>query len=116
MPRLQARQNDTVQRDDEKPEGQRRAGHQPAGNVLHVCGVWSGSAGQQWIVGNNSGSSGNLITIRFETGAALKAPYHSSSGAIQINGSYYLIDGGSNGLIQNTLNGTSGYAGLSRTA
>jgi hypothetical protein len=82
-----------------------------AGNTLHLCGTWSGAAGQQWIITNLSGSSGNPITIHFETGATLSAPYHSDLGAIQINGSFYVVDGGTNGVIQNSSNGTSGYTG-----
>ncbi len=81
------------------------------GNTLHLCGVFSGSSGQQWINSSVSGTSGSLITIHFENNAVLSAPYHSEAGAIAIQGSYYVIDGGSNGQIVNTLNGTSGYAG-----
>jgi hypothetical protein len=83
-----------------------------AGNTLHLCGgTWSGGAGQQWISTNLSGSSSSPITIHFEAGAVLSAPYHSSSGAINIGGSFYVIDGGTNGVIQNSANGTSGYSG-----
>jgi hypothetical protein len=83
-----------------------------AGNVLHVCGVWnSATNGQQWILGNNNGASGNPITIKFETGAAMYAPYHNLGGAIRTNGTWYVIDGGTNGIIANTLNGTASYAG-----
>jgi hypothetical protein len=82
-----------------------------AGNTIHLCGTWSGGNGQQWIVANNNGASGNPITITFEPGAVLQAPYHNLGGAIRINGSFYVVDGGTNGLIQNTSNGTSGYSG-----
>jgi hypothetical protein len=83
-----------------------------AGNTLHVCGgTWTGTAGQQWIKTNLSGTSASPITIKFETGAVLSAPYHSLNGAINIGASYYVIDGGTNGIIQNTANGTSGWSG-----
>jgi hypothetical protein len=83
-----------------------------AGNTLHLCGgTWSGAAGQQWISSSLSGSSSSPITIHFEAGAILSAPYHSVNGAIRIGGSYYIVDGGTNGIIQNTLNGTPGYSG-----
>jgi hypothetical protein len=83
-----------------------------AGNTLHLCGgTWSGAAGQQWISSGLSGTSSSPITIVFEAGAILSAPYHTSQGAIQISGSYYTIDGGTNGVIQNTANGTPGYSG-----
>ena len=82
-----------------------------AGNTLHICGTWNGSAGQQWIVGQASGTSGDPITIKFEPGAVLQAPYHSSGAGINISGfNYITIDGGTNGIYRNTLNGTSGNA------
>ena len=80
-----------------------------AGNTLHLCGgIWSGSSGQQWVVTKASGAPGNVITIKFETGAILSAPYHSVNGAILIQNSYITIDGGTNGIVQNTTNGTNG--------
>jgi len=80
-----------------------------AGNTLHLCGgIWSGSSGQQWVVTKASGASGNVITIKFETGAILSAPCHSVNGAILVQNSYITVDGGTNGIIQNTANGTQG--------
>jgi hypothetical protein len=62
-----------------------------------------------------SGTSGNPVLIQFTTGAELTAPYWSSnngtaptSGAITINGyNYITVDGGSNGLITSTADGTA---------
>jgi hypothetical protein len=83
-----------------------------AGNTLHICGgTWNGAAGQQWIKSSLSGTSSSPITIVFEAGAILSAPYHNNQGAINISGSYYTIDGGTNGVIQNTADGTPGYSG-----
>jgi len=82
-----------------------------AGNTLHLCGgTWNGSAGQVWVAQPNgtSGSAGNPITIKFETGAIMSAPYHAVSGAISLQNSYIVVDGGTNGVIQNTTNGTNG--------
>lgn len=78
-----------------------------AGNTLHLCGTWSGANGQVFVSTNGNGTSGSPITIRWETNAILQAPYVSSQGAIQINNTYIVVDGGTNGLLQNTLNGTT---------
>lgn len=80
------------------------------GTTVHLCGTFTGSAGSTMLALKGSGTSGHPITLRFESGAALKAPYWSSSGgAINAGGrSYIVIDGGSNGLIENTLNGSPG--------
>jgi hypothetical protein len=90
-----------------------------AGNTIEICGQWiSSTNGQTWIQSNLSGSSGNLITIQFvsSAGCGMYAPYHASSGAIAIQGSYYLIDGGGGCSISNTLNGTASYAGCLGTS
>jgi hypothetical protein len=77
------------------------------GTTLHLCGTFTGTAGQQLLVAHGSGTSTSPITIKFETGAVLTAPYWSSQGTIYENGlSYITIDGGTNGLIENTANGT----------
>ncbi len=52
--------------------------------------------------------SGNPIIILFENGAQLNAPYWSTNGAILCNGNNYItVDGGTNGIVQATQNGTS---------
>jgi hypothetical protein len=78
-----------------------------AGTILHLCGTFTGTAGQQLLAVHGSGTSSAPITIKFESGANLTAPYWSVSGAINESGfSYITIDGGTNGIIQNTANGT----------
>ena len=80
-----------------------------AGNVLHLCGgTWSGANGQQWVSSHGVGSNGDPITIKFEPDAILSAPYHSVNGAIDIGNNYVTVDGGTNGIVQNTANGTQG--------
>jgi len=80
-----------------------------AGTVVHLCGKFTGSSGAQFLVVQGSGASGNPITVKFEAGTSLKAPYVSAEGAILMSGrSYITIDGGSDGLIQNTSNGSAG--------
>jgi hypothetical protein len=79
------------------------------GTTVHLCGTFTASAGaDSYLQMQASGSSGNPITIKWETGAIVQAPYFSSAhGGIDINGqSWLVIDGGSNGIIQNTANGT----------
>ena len=84
------------------------------GNIYHLCGTFTGAAGGTMLT-VPGGSSGSLLTVLFEPGAVMTAPYwgahagpYATSGAISINGSYVTIDGGSNGIIQNTLNGAAG--------
>jgi hypothetical protein len=79
------------------------------GTTVHLCGTFTGSAGATEFTFRGSGASGNPITLRLETGALLTAPYWSANGAINTNGETWVtIDGGTNGTIENTLNGTSG--------
>jgi len=79
------------------------------GNTLHLCGTFTLSAGTNgFFTMLGSGSSGNPITLRWETGAIVQAPYFGNgNGGIDLNGqSYWILDGGTNGIIQNTANGT----------
>ena len=84
------------------------------GDVNYVCGTITGSAGSTLLSPNGNGSSGNPVQIIFDTGAILQAPYFAGppnggcGGAICLyNKSYYTVDGGTNGIIQNTANGTT---------
>ena len=80
-----------------------------AGDTVHLCGAFNGVAGQNMLTTQGSGISGKPITILFEPGASLSAPYwDGTNGAIHINGqSYIVVDGGTNGTIRNTQNGTA---------
>ena len=83
------------------------AGKISPGTTVHLCGTFTGTAGQTLLTSQGNGSSGSPITIHFETGAVLTAPYWSSNGAIRLFGAAYIVvDGGTNGIIQNTANGT----------
>src|SRR5579871_1131513 len=80
------------------------------GNTYHLCGTFNGAAGSTMLIVPN-GSAGNTLTVLFEPGAVLTAPYWGgqSAGAINIPAhSFIKIDGGTNGIIKNTLNGTPG--------
>ncbi len=79
-----------------------------SGDTVHLCGIISTGLG---ILG--SGTSGNPITILFESGAKMSAPHWNQNG---VNGdsaiygagrSYVTVDGGTNGLIEATANGTA---------
>jgi hypothetical protein len=52
------------------------------------------------LVVQGSGTAGNFITILFESGAKLSAPYWTVDGAIQgVNKDYIIIDGGNTGRV-----------------
>jgi hypothetical protein len=78
-----------------------------AGTTVHLCGTFTGTPGQQLFLVRGNGASGSPITIKWETNAVLTAPYWSAMGAIYAAGrSYIVFDGGTNGIIRNTANGT----------
>jgi hypothetical protein len=66
-----------------------------AGVTLHVCSTWTGSTAQQWAAFTTSGTSGSPITLKFESGSLIQAPYHSTSGGFNFNNlSWWVIDFG----------------------
>jgi hypothetical protein len=88
------------------------------GDVSYVCGsITSSTQGGNALTVHNSGTSGSPITILFDTGASMvstgwwgnyppNSACSSCTGAITDNGySWIVIDGGSNGLIENSLAG-----------
>lgn len=78
-----------------------------AGTTVYLCGTFTGKAGEELLTVHASGTATSPITIKFMTGAVLSAPYWSGNGAIHMdNMSHIIIDGGTNGIIQNTENGT----------
>ena len=80
------------------------AGQIGPGTTVHLCGTFSGSAGVNFFTFQGGGVSGSVVTLKFEAGAILQAPYIGT--AINLNShSFILIDGGTSGLIQNTNNG-----------
>ncbi len=79
------------------------------GTTVHLCGTFNASAGADaYLQFQGSGTNGNPITLLWESGAVVQAPYFSSvHGGIDLGGqSWIVLDGGSNGIIQNTSNGT----------
>jgi hypothetical protein len=78
-----------------------------AGTTVFLCGRFQGKPGQQLLIARGNGTASARITIKFMPGAILSAPYWSNLGAIYLQGrSYITVDGGTNGIIENTANGT----------
>ncbi len=84
------------------------AGEVDPGDTVHLCGTFTGTA-----IFQTSGTTGNLITFVFESGAKFSAVHWNQAGA---NGnaaifadtkSYIKVDGGVNGFIEATANGTA---------
>jgi len=73
------------------------------GDTVHLVGIITNALTVQ-----ASGTPGNVITILFEPGADMSVPVWSSSGAIVLfQDNYITIDGGGNGIIENTANGSN---------
>ena len=78
------------------------------GTTVLICGTFAGSAGATEFTFEGSGSSGSPVTLKFDTGAVLTAPYWSANGAISCSSKQYIVvNGGTNGLIENTDNGST---------
>lgn len=78
------------------------AGKIGSGDTVHLCGTISTQ-----LATKAAGSSGSVITILFENDAMFSAPtWTVRTGAITINNNYITLDGGTNGIIQATDNGT----------
>lgn len=78
-------------------------------DIAWICGTLTGGAGSTILAPHNGGTSGHPIVINFDSGASIQAPYFATSGGINLGSSaFIIIDGGTNGFIQATLNGTSG--------
>jgi hypothetical protein len=79
------------------------------GTIVHLCGTFTGAINTTMLTAQGSGTSGRPVRILFESGTALNSPvWAGGAGAINISGhSYIVVDGGSNGIIQNTDSGTN---------
>jgi hypothetical protein len=79
------------------------------GTTVHLCGTFNAPAGANaYLQFQGSGRGGSPITLLFENGTVVQAPYFSgNNGAIDINGQTWItVDGGTNGVLQNTANGS----------
>ncbi len=84
------------------------------GTTVHLCGTFSSAQpGQTLLTAQGGGSAGAPLTILFDTGAVLTSPAwapagNPGGGALDFsNSSYAIINGGANGLIENSANGTN---------
>jgi len=82
------------------------------GTTVHICGTITGAAGQDGLTFHGGGTSGSPITLLFEPNAVMTSPawgnVNGGDAAIVCSSdSYIVVDGGANGVIQNTANGTS---------
>ena len=83
------------------------AGKVSAGDTAHLCGTINIAANTVGLTVGASGTEGNVITIKFEDDAILTSPQFHTNGAIYASAKDYItIDGGTNGIIRNTDNGT----------
>ena len=80
------------------------------GEVIYFCGTITCTTNTNCIVVNASGTSGNPITFIWDTNAIIEepaCPQHGTGGCFQIKGnSYITLNGGTNGILENTANGT----------
>lgn len=76
------------------------------GSTVHVCGTITVAAGTTALTFQGPGVSGNPVTLKFESNAILASPAFSGSGGIIDRFNYTVIDGGSNGVLENTANGS----------
>jgi hypothetical protein len=78
------------------------------GDTTYICGtLTAGTASGSLLKFSHSGSAGSPITLMFDSGAVITAPSWSA-GAIELNGQNFItIDGGTNGIIRATANGTN---------
>ena len=75
-------------------------------DIVVLCGTITTSLNSTFLTVSNSGTSGHPITIRFDLNAVLQSPAFHANGAIDCAGkSFITVDGGTNGVIQNTANG-----------
>jgi parallel beta-helix repeat protein len=78
------------------------------GTTVHLCGTITAAAGVTALTFQGGGAAGAPVTLLFESGAILTAPYWGAGGAIALGAnSHVVVNGGSNGLIEATANGTN---------
>jgi hypothetical protein len=76
------------------------------GDTTYICGTLTAAAGtSNFIQFGQSGSSSSPITLIFDSGAVIQAPYWSGP-AIEFGGAWIIIDGKGTGIVQATANGT----------
>ena len=81
------------------------------GTTVHLCGTFTANAGSSgYLTFHGGGNNVNPITLLFDTNTVIQAPYWGgaviSAGSYQGTQNYIIVDGGTNGVIQATANGT----------
>ena len=80
------------------------------GTVVHLCGIvttFNGSS-YDYLTFRGSGVSGQPITLKWEPDAKLSVPTCGSGSCILFSGrSYLVLDGGGNGVVEETDNGSA---------
>jgi hypothetical protein len=80
------------------------------GTTVYLCGTLTGAANSTVVGIQSGGTSGSPVTLLWDTGAIVTAPVCpgiSSGGCVDIEGNAFVtLNGGTNGIIQNTANGT----------
>lgn len=82
------------------------AGQIGPGTTVHLCGEFTVPAGETFLTCQGSGSPGAPVTILWELGARVTSPA-MAEGLVCANQSWIVVDGGTNGTIRNTANGSS---------
>lgn len=77
--------------------------------TVYLCGTFTGTAGQTALTTQGNGTSGHPVIILASAGVQFTAPRwgNGSHGAIDVANDYIVVDGGTNGQIFNTADGTS---------
>ena len=94
--------------------GEQRTRQIIPGSTQTICGTISFPANTVGLTFQADGTAGNPITLKFSDNAIVQAPYfphdpgrNGCGGGICMNTrSYVVTDGGTNGILQNTANGT----------
>jgi len=83
------------------------------GTTVHICGTITVGANTEALIFQGSGTSGNPVTLYFESGAVLSSPEwppQGSGGAIDASNQNYIVingNGGANGATQGVIEATA---------
>ena len=79
-----------------------------AGDITWICGGVTATAGNTVLTFGWDGANGNPLVMNWDTNAVISAPYFGFGGGVSPNGhSHILLNGGTNGVIKTTANGTN---------
>lgn len=87
---------------------------QSADDINWVCGAITVGAGNNGLTPNGGGTSGHPVLINFDTGSSISSPHcgtastNPTGGCVDIGSQWVVVDGKGVGIVQNTLDGTTG--------